>query len=84
MSAGSGDDQQGRLQADPGWSASRFAALESFIFDFLSGSAGGEGVRLKLQTPLNISEALLEAARQQLQDELGVAKQVSTPGCEPP
>ena len=25
--AGSGDDQQGRLQADPGWSASRFAAL---------------------------------------------------------
>ena len=33
-------------------------------------------MRLKLQMPLNISEALLDAARQQLQDELGVAKQV--------
>ena len=74
--AGSGEDQRSRLQADPAWAASRFADLETFIFDFLSGSAGGEGVRLKLQTPLSISEALLAAATQQLRDELDVAQQV--------
>ena len=74
--SGSAEDQQSRLQADPGWEASRFAALETFIYDFLSGSAGGEGVRLKLQTPLRISEALLDAATRQLEDELAVAQQV--------
>ena len=75
-SASAGEQQRQQLQSNPAWEASRFGDLETFIFDFLSGAAGGEGVRLKLQTPLNISQALLDAATQQVQDDLEVAKQV--------
>ena len=76
-SASAGEQQRQQLQSNPAWEASHFGDLETFIFDFLSGAAGGEGVRLKLQTPLNISQALLDAAMQQVQDDLEVAKQVS-------
>ena len=76
-SASAGEQQRQQLQSNPAWEASRFGDLETFIFDFLSGAAGGEGVRLKLQTPLNISQALLDAAMQQVQDDLEVAKQAS-------
>ena len=74
--ASTSQQQRQQLQSNPAWEASRFGDLETFIFDFLSGTAGGEGVRLKLQTPLNISQALLDAATQQVQDDLEVAKQV--------
>ena len=74
--ASTSQQQRQQLQSNPAWEASRFGDLETFIFDFLSGTAGGEGVRLKLQTPLNISQALLDAATQQVQDDLGGAKQV--------
>ncbi len=49
------------------------------MVDFLVGGASaGESLRLKLQTPLFVSDALLEAARQQLEAELLAAKQVRT------
>lgn len=67
-----------RLAEDSQWRASRFGALEDFIFDFLvgGGRAAGEAVRLKLQTPLFVADALLEAAGQQLAAELETAKEV--------
>lgn len=67
--------EQGRLAADPRWAASRFESLESFICEFLmgSGSSSGESVRLKLQTPLSVADALLDAAGRQLDQEAEVA-----------
>lgn len=59
------------------WSDSRFGDLERFMVDFLVGGvAAGESLRLKLQTPLFVADALLEAARQQLSSELSTAQQV--------
>ena len=59
------------------WSSSRFGDLERFMVDFLvGGAAAGESLRLKLQTPLFVADALLEAARQQLSSELSTAQQV--------
>lgn len=59
------------------WSDSRFGDLERFMVDFLvGGAAAGESLRLKLQTPLFVADALLEAARQQLSSELSTAQQV--------
>lgn len=47
------------------------------MVDFLvGGGAAGESLRLKLQTPLFVADALLEAARQQLSSELVTAEQV--------
>ena len=68
-----------RLAEDGQWRASRFGELEKFIFDFLVGGGGvdgGEAVRLKLQTPLFVTDALLEAAGQQLAAELETAEEV--------
>ena len=65
------------LARDQSWQRSRFGELESFMVDFLVGGASaGESLRLKLQTPLFVSDALLEAARQQLDAELSTAQQV--------
>ncbi|KAK9834814.1 hypothetical protein WJX81_000733 [Elliptochloris bilobata] len=65
-----------RLAADPRWRASRFAELERFMVDFLvGGAAGGESARLKLQTPLFVADALLDAAARQLAAELATAEQ---------
>ncbi|EIE21598.1 hypothetical protein COCSUDRAFT_30102 [Coccomyxa subellipsoidea C-169] len=58
------------------WGESRFGELERFMVDFLvGGGAAGESLRLKLQTPLFVADALLEAARQQLSSELSTAEQ---------
>ncbi len=47
------------------------------MVDYLVGGASaGESLRLKLQTPLFVSDALLEAARQQLEAERSTAEQV--------
>lgn len=60
------------------WQISRFEALESFIRDFLIGgpedSPSGERVRLKLNTPLFVANALLDAANKRLESELEVAR----------
>ncbi len=65
------------LARDQNWQRSRFGELEAFMVDFLVGGASaGESLRLKLQTPLFVSDALLEAARTQLAAELATAEQV--------
>ena len=77
--------------ADPGalvgsgqWAGSRFAELEGFMADFLAGGPGaGESLRLKLQTPLFVADALLDAAARQLAAELATAEQVQCPSFEP-
>ena len=68
---------EARLAEEPLWAASNFGELERFVVDFLVGGAGGgEALRLKLQTPLFVADALLNAARRQLDAELDAAKQV--------
>ena len=58
--------------------ASRFGELERFVADFLTGGpAAGESLRLKLQTPLFVADALLDAAGQQLAAERATAQQVT-------
>ena len=65
------------LARDQNWQRSRFGELEAFMVDFLvGGTSAGESLRLKLQTPLFVSDALLEAARTQLAAELATAEQV--------
>ena len=72
----SADEQA--LSGHAKWEASRFGTLETFILDFLvGGNSAGESVRLKLQTPLFVTDALLEAAGQQLADDLAAAEQVA-------
>ena len=67
----------GQLQKDQRWDASHYGNLEQFIYDYLvGGPSAGETVRLKLQTPLFVAEALLQAAQRQLTDELQTATQV--------
>lgn len=64
------------LRGDELWESSRFGELEKFILDFLVGGASaGESVRLKLQSPLYVTDALLEAASQQLAGDLTAAQQ---------
>ena len=73
-------DEQG-LARNEHWQRSRFGKLEQFMVDFLVGGASaGESLRLKLQTPLFVSDALLEAARQQLEAERAAAEQVASEG----
>ncbi len=72
-----GGNERNQLQSNRTWEASRFTILESFIADYLAGGASaGEGVRLKLQTPLFVSEALLDTAQKQLADLLATAEEV--------
>ena len=71
------DADKQALEGDSKWKASRFGPLEQFILDFLIGGASaGESVRLKLQTPLFVADALLDAGRQQLDDDLQAAQEV--------
>lgn len=71
------DADKHALEGNPKWESSRFGILEKFILDFLvGGSSAGESVRLKLQSPLYVTDALLEAAAQQLADDLSAAQQV--------
>ena len=71
------DADKQALEGDPKWESSRFGELEKFILDYLvGGSSAGESVRLKLQSPLYVTDALLEAAAQQLSEDLEVAQQV--------
>ena len=76
------------LQEHPSWAASRFGAFERFVYDFLVGGGGnaasgdgsaggasvGEGLRLKLQTPLFVADALVAAAGRQLAAEIAAAE----------
>lgn len=63
----------GNLEGNESWKESRFQELESFVFGFFEG-AGGESIRLKLQTPLAVADALLDACKRQLSNELGAAE----------
>ncbi len=66
----------GQLQKDRRWDASHYGNLEQFIYDYLVGGASaGESVRLKLQTPLFVADAILQAAQRQLVEELQTASQ---------
>ena len=68
---------ESQLERDERWGASRFAGLEQFIYNYLTGGeSAGERVRLKLQTPLYVTDALLEAAEKQMSEELEGAEQV--------
>ncbi|GAX76842.1 hypothetical protein CEUSTIGMA_g4288.t1 [Chlamydomonas eustigma] len=61
----------------PEWIRSGYSSLEAFIFNFLAAGESdkaGEGVRLKLQTPLFVADALLGASARSLKDELDAAK----------
>ncbi|KAG1680578.1 hypothetical protein FOA52_015025 [Chlamydomonas sp. UWO 241] len=64
------------LTDQPDWEPSGFGALESFVYDFLVGRGGnaGEGVRLKLQTPLYVADALMGACGRALQSDLDAAR----------
>lgn len=71
------DADKQALQGDPKWESSRFGELEKFILEYLVGGASaGERVRLKLQSPLYVTDALLEAAAQRLSEDLEAAQQV--------
>ncbi|EFJ53019.1 hypothetical protein VOLCADRAFT_120148 [Volvox carteri f. nagariensis] len=64
------------LPSSPDWRSSNFAELERQVSNFLvgRGAGGGEGVRLKLQTPLFVADALLGAAGRQLAVDLAAAR----------
>ncbi|KAL6761719.1 hypothetical protein V8C86DRAFT_3023722 [Haematococcus lacustris] len=78
------------LERRPEWGFSGFSLFERTIYSFLiggqaafggleaegvSGRVGaGEGVRLKLETPLAVADALLGAAGQQLASDLSTAQ----------
>ncbi|GLC54198.1 hypothetical protein PLESTB_000834000 [Pleodorina starrii] len=64
------------LPASPDWRSSNFSELERQVSNFLvgRGEGGGEGVRLKLQTPLFVADALLGAAGRQLAADLAAAR----------
>ncbi|KAF8065743.1 hypothetical protein HT031_002803 [Scenedesmus sp. PABB004] len=71
------------LAEQPGWRGSRFGEFEKFIYDFLVGAPGpdgapaargGEGLRLKLQTPLFVADALMQAAGARLAAEVAAAE----------
>lgn len=56
------------LSKDPKWIYSGFSELENYIFSFLDASTnmGAERVRLKLETPIGISTALLGATEEHI------------------
>jgi small GTP-binding protein len=66
------------LSTSQQWKSSRFESLESHVRDFLLGSTADSGtsqsLKLKLQTPLFVAEALMDASKTQLESELAVLK----------
>lgn len=63
------------LSGSQKWRSSRFEDLESHMRDFLLGTSdrgGSESLVLKLQTPLFVAEALIDASRAQIEAELDV------------
>ena len=67
------------LLESPLWQKSGFADLEALLLQYLVGSGPNnisESVRLKLQTPLAVADALLGASQQQLQGDLASAEKV--------
>lgn len=63
---------EGKLAQDQDWQESGFPNLETFVTNFFTGDGGAastESVRLKLQTPMFVADALLDACRQQLENE---------------
>ncbi|GIL45252.1 hypothetical protein Vafri_2543 [Volvox africanus] len=64
------------LASSPDWRSSNFGELERQVSNFLIGGSegGGEGVRLKLQTPLFVADALLGAAGRQLAVDLEASR----------
>lgn len=66
------------LSTSQQWKSSRFENLESHVRDFLLGGTTENGtsqsLKLKLQTPLFVAEALMDAAKTQLESELAVLK----------
>lgn len=83
-------DERSYLANLDAWKASRFGSLETHIRDFLLGGGSGSGIgsdtndrdtgvtseslRLKLQTPLFVADALINAAKTQLETELSVLR----------
>lgn len=59
----SGRNYEELLVNDPRWTASRFYELENFLYSFLDGSTdtGIERMRLKLKTPIDIADRLLNS-----------------------
>ena len=66
-------DDESTLLDQPSWATSGFSDFERFIGNFLV-SRGGEGTRLKLQTPLYVADALLEASGEVLKSDLESAR----------
>ena len=66
----------GSYARDSEFIASRFGAFEDYVTSFLGGSGerAGEALRLKLSTPLNVGELLLNAAEEILEGEDDEAK----------
>ena len=66
----------GRYARDSEFISSRFGEFEDYVMSFLGGSGAraGEALRLKLSTPLNVSELLLNAAEEILEGEDDEAK----------
>ena len=66
------DGASSELERDDRWRSSRFAPMEEFVAEFFSGQGGAasaESIRLKLQTPLYVADALLNASGRQLKNE---------------
>jgi small GTP-binding protein len=66
----------GSYARDSEFISSRFGAFEDYVVSFLGGSGAraGEALQLKLSTPLNVSELLLNAAEEILEGEDDEAK----------
>eukprot|EP00268_Persea_americana_P058683 TRINITY_DN7126_c0_g1_i7.p1 TRINITY_DN7126_c0_g1~~TRINITY_DN7126_c0_g1_i7.p1 ORF type:complete len:845 (-),score=168.11 TRINITY_DN7126_c0_g1_i7:738-3128(-) len=65
------------LSNDPRWKTSGFHELETFLFSFLDGSTetGIERMRLKLETPIGITDRLLSACDTLVRQECEYARQ---------
>lgn len=64
------------LSEQPDWTSSGFGPFERFIYNFLIGGIdgrAGEGVRLKLQTPLYVADALMGACGRLLAADIDAA-----------
>ena len=66
------------LAMSEAWRSSGFANLETVLYQYLIGEPGkvSESVRLKMQTPLAVADALLGASQQQLMGDLSGAEKV--------
>eukprot|EP00241_Pyramimonas_parkeae_P004314 CAMPEP_0114258020 /NCGR_PEP_ID=MMETSP0058-20121206/19067_1 /TAXON_ID=36894 /ORGANISM="Pyramimonas parkeae, CCMP726" /LENGTH=840 /DNA_ID=CAMNT_0001372833 /DNA_START=335 /DNA_END=2857 /DNA_ORIENTATION=+ len=66
-----------QLAADSQWEGSGFGAAEQWVFNFLAGGGEegeGEALRLKLNTPLAVASALMDACERQLEEEMKAAE----------